>query len=441
MKKTLLLLVLAFTSYNYAQNVNIPDVNFKNALLAHGVTITFSGISKIDTNDDGEIQVAEATAYTGTINVGSKNISSLTGIEAFTNLTELYCYHNQLTSLDVSQNVALTALYCYNNQLTSLDVSQNTALTHLLCNNNQLTSLDLSQNTALIALRCSSNSLTSLDVSQNTALTVLRCSSNQLTSLNVTQNTTLLELDCFSNPLTSLDVIQNSALVTLDCTENQLTSLDVTQNTALKNLSCSLNQLTSLDVTQNTTLKNLRCSINQLSGLDVTQNTALTALYCSTNQLTSLDVSQNTALKQLECGSNQLTSLDVVNGNNSNFTVFNATNNPNLTCIQIDNGFTPPSNWEKDATASYSYDCTSLSTNDFELSKQVTIYPNPAKDHFQIDLENSLELKTITVYNNLGQQVVTTNSSKVNTSSLSKGMYYVEIVTNAGKANKKIIIE
>uniref|UniRef100_UPI004048D64A T9SS type A sorting domain-containing protein n=1 Tax=Flavobacterium sp. TaxID=239 RepID=UPI004048D64A len=84
---------------------------------------------------------------------------------------------------------------------------------------------------------------------------------------------------------------------------------------------------------------------------------------------------------------------------------------------------------------------STLSNPNFELSKQVVIYPNPAKNYFQVDLENSLELKAVTVYNNLGQQVVTTNSSKVNTSSLSKGMYYVEIVTNAGKANKKIIIE
>ena len=38
-------------------------------------------------------------------------------------------------------------LYCYNNQLTSLDLRQNTVLTYLICNNTQLTSLDLSQNT------------------------------------------------------------------------------------------------------------------------------------------------------------------------------------------------------------------------------------------------------------------------------------------------------
>jgi Leucine-rich repeat (LRR) protein len=64
------------------------------------------------------------------LNVYSQNIADLTGIEAFTALTYLDCWDNQLTSLNVSQNTALTSLYCYDNQLTSLNVSQNTALTH-----------------------------------------------------------------------------------------------------------------------------------------------------------------------------------------------------------------------------------------------------------------------------------------------------------------------
>ena len=48
----------------------------------------------------------------------------------------LYCYSNQLESLDVSGCTALTELSCYSNQLTSLDVSANTALTELYCENN-----------------------------------------------------------------------------------------------------------------------------------------------------------------------------------------------------------------------------------------------------------------------------------------------------------------
>ena len=136
--------------------VNIPDVSFKAYLL---------GNSSINTNSDAFIQVAEATAFTGNIDVGFSGISDLTGIEAFTALTQLDCDNNSLTTLDVSQNTALTTLYCFNNPLlTSLDVSGATALTDLVCFNNSLTALDVSQNTALKGLFCQNNSLTSLDV-------------------------------------------------------------------------------------------------------------------------------------------------------------------------------------------------------------------------------------------------------------------------------------
>jgi len=130
------LLGLAGFITTQGQNVNIPDANFKAALLAHTNP-------KIDTNNDGQISVAEAEAYTGAIGVVNKNITDITGIEAFVNITQLYCYNNQLTSLDVSNNTALTHLNCSYNQLSSLDISNNTALTSFYCHYNQLISLNL----------------------------------------------------------------------------------------------------------------------------------------------------------------------------------------------------------------------------------------------------------------------------------------------------------
>ena len=75
-------------------------------------------------------------------------------MSANTALTSLYCYDNQLTSLDVSANTALTSLHCSSNQLTELDVSANTALWDLYCYDNQLTELDVSAITELRELRC-----------------------------------------------------------------------------------------------------------------------------------------------------------------------------------------------------------------------------------------------------------------------------------------------
>ena len=86
MSKTALLIIgmiVLITASSLAQcpgsvTVTIPDANFKAALVAD---------TEINTNGDGEIQCAEAAAWTGTIDVSSKTISDLTGIEAFTNIT------------------------------------------------------------------------------------------------------------------------------------------------------------------------------------------------------------------------------------------------------------------------------------------------------------------------------------------------------------------
>ncbi len=224
-------------------------------------------------------------------------------------LTDLDCGGNQLTTLDVSNNIALTCLRCYFNQLTNLDVSNNTALAYLFCDDTKLTSLDVSNNIALIYLYCDHNQLTNLDVSNNTALTTLGCSFNQLTSLDVSNNMALTNLDCGMNQLTVLDVSNNTALIDLTCHDNQLISLNINNNTALTNLYCVMNQLTVLDVSNNTALTDLNCAANQLTVLDVSNNIALTDLNCATNQLTVLDVSNNIALTNLDCSYNQLTQL------------------------------------------------------------------------------------------------------------------------------------
>jgi len=181
----------------FGQNVNIPDANFKAYLVLEPL---------INTNGDTEIQVSEAAAFNGYINLDSKNISDLTGIEAFTALTEFDCQNNQLTTLDVSQNTALTFFACDNNQLTTLDVSANLALTYLNCNTNQLTFLDITQNIALTYLRCNDNQLTSLDVTQNTFLNNLFCANNQITYLDLTSQISFVHLYIEGNNLTSLDI-------------------------------------------------------------------------------------------------------------------------------------------------------------------------------------------------------------------------------------------
>ena len=182
--KKLLLILLCLPMIGFGQNVNIPDAIFKAYLV---------GDTAINTNGDSEIQVSEANSFNGSIYCENMNIADLTGIADFTALTELGCWGNQLTSLDVTQNTALTYLRCYENQLTSLDVSANTALNVLKIGANQLTTLDLSQNTDLIIFSCDNNQLTNLDVrngNNNLLDTNFSCTGNpNLSCINVDDST------------------------------------------------------------------------------------------------------------------------------------------------------------------------------------------------------------------------------------------------------------
>ena len=230
--------------------ITIPDANFKTYLLCNKI---------INTNDDNEISYSEAAVATK-INCSNLEISSLAGIEHFTALTDLVCFSNKLTTLDVTKNTALTDLVCNDNKLTTLDVTKNTALTYLDCAENQLTTLDVTKNTKLTTLYCNENQLTTLDVSNNTKLTNLDCNENQLRTLDVSNNQELTVLYCFGNKLTSLDVSNNTALTDLYCKPNTLTALDVSNNTQLTFLDCADNGLTTLDVTENPALTRLYCN-------------------------------------------------------------------------------------------------------------------------------------------------------------------------------------
>ena len=203
--------------YNYPSSpyTAIPDANFEAALDALGYD---------DIPGDNQVLTANIEGIIS-LDVSSQNIADLTGIEDFTALQTLYCYSNQLTALDVSQNPALTILWAAYNQLTNLDVTQNPALTDLRCFENQLTSLDVTQNTALTNLWCHRNQLTNLQLSQS--LIQIRCEFNQLTGLNVTQNTGLTFLACHENQLQDLDVSQNGGLNDLYAYANQLDCIQV----------------------------------------------------------------------------------------------------------------------------------------------------------------------------------------------------------------------
>jgi uncharacterized repeat protein (TIGR01451 family) len=182
MKKLYTFLVVILTTLcSTAQIVNIPDANFKAKLLAASssnwvassqtpnVDGNVTSYNKIDTNNDGQIQVSEASAikylkiYDSSMN--TLPIYSVTGLESFTNLEYLlfqgyngvwYSNIQNLTNLrflstsqvhivntDLSNLINLTDLKMDGIGFSTLDVSHMTNLKKLYCNNGSLTRLNI----------------------------------------------------------------------------------------------------------------------------------------------------------------------------------------------------------------------------------------------------------------------------------------------------------
>jgi hypothetical protein len=199
-------------------------------------------------------------------------------------------------------------------------------------------------------------------------------------------------------------------------------------------------------------------SNNKVTQIDLSQNKELTVLNALGNQLTTLDISQNPKIISLNVEFNQLTSLNLQNGNNANFVLAKPTNkisqtvvytsfsnNPNLSCIKVDNVAYSNQNWSKikDATATYSSTCSKLGIEDSVFDK-VIISPNPTKGELHI---NNIVLEKVTVYDALGKLVKTTtftSGAKDNTIHLEgfpRGIYYIYLESEGANTAKKVIVE
>jgi len=315
----------------------VPDDNFENALIELGYD---------DVMDD--YVLIDSISGVSSLDISSKNISDLTGIEGFASLE------------------------------------------HLNCEDNEIMILDLSNNFNLLSLNVASNNLSNLDIRKNVKLESLYAYSNQLTEIDLTQNTVLLELILLDNQISSLDVSQNTLIENMRLFNNRLTFLDLSNNVQLNFLECYGNEITSLDVSKNIQLAYLNCSNNNISNLILGENSVLSVLYCNDNQIRELDVSNNPSMRDLYCNDNQLSSLNLKNGNNEiwmlpiryptppggsglapwdpnyspppvayDYGTLVATNNPALTCIQVDDAeiATNYEYWEKDDVAVYAESC------------------------------------------------------------------------------------
>jgi len=128
----------------YAQTTSIPDSNFEQDLIDKG--IDSDGII------NGEVLTSDISGVT-TLEIEYYNISNITGIEGFSSLEILRCEDQNLSQIDLTQNIALKELYLGNpgeiggNHFESIDLSNAVNLEVLwLQNNYELEYINLKNN-------------------------------------------------------------------------------------------------------------------------------------------------------------------------------------------------------------------------------------------------------------------------------------------------------
>jgi ELWxxDGT repeat protein len=330
------LITLDFNTLNYSIKsalVTIPDPNFEQALIN-------LGIDK-DAVVNASILRSDAEAIID-LDLNNKNISSLSGIEHFTNLRYLYCNNNLLTELNLGNNPNLINLHCGENTITAIDVSKYPNLASLQIYLNKLTTLDVSNNPNLEELLCSSNKLTSMDVSGNSKLKFMNFADNKLVNLNVANGNNAN----FTHPgwaNFSFDARYNPALMCIKVDAgiiNTIPSDWFKDETASYNTDCPVINCNDLvvipDANFEQALFDLGFDTNGLNGtikkcdaasiLDLNLNNksisslsgiehfvGLRYLYCNNNSLTEISLGNKPNLINFQCSDNVITSIDLSN--------------------------------------------------------------------------------------------------------------------------------
>ncbi len=148
------------------QRTFVPDDAFENRLLFLGYDDVF----------DNYVDTAQIENLTS-LNLSFNNISDLTGIEDFTALQILDVGFNNLTQIDLSQNIALSVVDLSNNSLLELDLSNNINLLELNAQSNFLRVLDVrnGNNQAFVpngrSFNILANNLTCINVDNVTYMT------------------------------------------------------------------------------------------------------------------------------------------------------------------------------------------------------------------------------------------------------------------------------
>lgn len=279
--------------------------------------------------------------------------------------------------------------------------------------------------------------------------------------IQVEEALTVYDLDLNNSSITSLSGIEYFAnLRWLNCSGNQVSSLNalsgLTHLNGINCMGCGLTSLAGIEDLPN--MQSIFFSNNPISSVNLQSlpelwriwgwNTLLSELNLCGTQVRTLWINDNPNLISLYL-KNGVVSSDLAR------TVrqippplhnFEFGNTPLLTYICYDEGELPAilyainqNTTGKTLTTTCNNSCT-LDGQAVQESNNVIFYPNPTTQLLQLSSSQDIHISEITIFNMLGQLVLTVNNNHaIDVSSLTGGNYLIVMLTDKGKINKKFI--
>lgn len=422
MKNSCLLLFMIFVLKANAQIINFPDANFKARLLQSNIAYDrYEQALTIDANHNGDIEINEVQDIER-LDVSNSGISDLTGISNFTNLKMLKCNNNLLTNIVIDSSVSLMSLKADHNQIDFIDVNYS-AMEDLNLSYNNFSSLSISNAIFYESLNLANNHISNLTLS-NVMVNYFIADNNDLSSIQYNGFTGFYSFASFrNNRFSELNFPGN---VTFDNSCVLYLGGNTADNVYFAgfqpgNIDYKSDENTSLDL--GNFVMGRSCDPEEQGTVNIHHSPNLELVifkngfnhdYMTCDE--SGDAFQIEPLHLLISSSPALNQLCVDSGEQAFFQA--AINGLGMQSQVLVNG-----------------NCTSsvLEVDTPEVFEPFTVFPVPVQNILQLQSNANAQIKSIEIYNNLGQlvQKETGNRQSIDVSRLAKGSYYLEIKTES----------
>ena len=300
-------------------SVTFPDKNFEQLVRKEIRTRTIRNIRK----PDGDILKSDVERFTS-LQVFSKNITNITGVEYMTNLKTLILEYNQISNIEPLRGLTdLVYLNLNSNLISNLEPLKGlTNLTYLSLPHNKIINIEPLKGLAKLArLQIYSNMISNIEPLQGlTNLSSLGIGSNQIINIEPLQGlTNLNNLSIDNNQIINLEPLRElTNLTNLESQLNQIVNLEPLRKlTNLTRLKLLDNQIINLEsLRELPSLTRLDLGENQVIDLEPLRGlTNLHELFLHNNQIINLEPLRGlTNLNMLSLENNQIINLEPLSG-------------------------------------------------------------------------------------------------------------------------------